>query len=149
MPDKSAIGSTDESFDMVVDRSKIREFARATKSQNRAYLDDPEPVSEPTFLMSSAFWAPPGSNLFAKVGLDLRRILHGGQEFVFHGPPPRAGTTLTVTPRIEDIYEKEGKRGGTMTFVVTVQEFRDEKGNLVAESRSTVIETGRAPQKEG
>jgi hypothetical protein len=68
---------------------------------------------------------------------------------VFHGPPPRAGTKLTVLPRIEDIYEKEGKRGGTMTFVVTVQEFRDEEGNLVAESRSTVIETGRAPQKEG
>jgi hypothetical protein len=36
-----------------------------------------------------------------------------------------------------------------MRFVVTVQEFRDEEGNLVAESRSTVIETGRAPQKEG
>jgi hydroxyacyl-ACP dehydratase HTD2-like protein with hotdog domain len=149
MADKSAIGTTDEPFDMVVDRSKIREFARATKSQNAAYLDDPDAVSEPTFLMSSAFWQPAGSSLFGRVGLDLRRILHGGQEFVFHGPPPRAGTKLTVTPRIEDIYEKEGKRGGTMTFVVTVQEFRDEQGNLVAESRSTVIETGRAPQKEG
>ena len=92
MADKSAIGSTDEPFEMVVDRSKIREFARATKSQNTAYLDDPDAVSEPTFLMSSAFWAPAGSSLFAKVGLDLRRILHGGQEFVFHGPPPRAGS---------------------------------------------------------
>ncbi|MBV8950314.1 MAG: MaoC family dehydratase N-terminal domain-containing protein, partial [Actinobacteria bacterium] len=66
---------------MVVDRSKIREFARATKSQNPSYLDDPRPVSEPTFLMSSAFWAPAGGSLFGRVGLDLRRILHGGQEF--------------------------------------------------------------------
>jgi hypothetical protein len=146
--DKSAIGSTGESYDMVVDRSKIREFARATKSQNPAYLADPEPVSTPTFLMSSAFWNLPGNSPITKVGLDLRRILHGGQEFVFHGPPPRAGTKLTVTPRVEDIYEKEGKRGGTMTFVVAVEEFRDEQGNLVAESRSTAIETGRAPQKE-
>ena len=148
MADKSAIGSTGESYEMVVDRSKIRELARATKSQNPAYLGDPEPVSTPTFLMSSAFWNLPGNSPITQVGLDLRRILHGGQEFVFHGPPPRAGTKLTVTPRIEDIYEKEGKRGGTMTFVVAVEEFRDEQGNLVAESRSTAIETGRAPQKE-
>jgi hypothetical protein len=31
---------------------------------------------------------------------------------------------------------------------VTVQEFRDDAGNLVAEMRSTAIETGRPP-KEG
>jgi hydroxyacyl-ACP dehydratase HTD2-like protein with hotdog domain len=77
----------------------------------------------------------------------MRRVLHGGQEFIFHGPPPRAGTKLTAQTRIEDIYEKEGKRGGTMTFVVGVTEFRDEQGNLVAESRGTTIETGRAPRQ--
>jgi hypothetical protein len=32
-----------------------------------------------------------------------------------------------------------------MTFVVTVQEFRDEGGNVVAELRSTAIETGKPP----
>ncbi|HZR13194.1 MAG TPA: MaoC family dehydratase N-terminal domain-containing protein [Acidimicrobiia bacterium] len=148
MANKEAIGATDQPFEMLVERGKIREFARATKSQNPAYLEDPEPVCEPTFLMTSAFWAPPGRSVFAKVGLDLRRVLHGGQEFVFHGPPPRAGTKLTAQSRIEDIYEKEGKRGGTMTFVIAVQEFRDEHGTLVAESRSTTIETGRAPEKE-
>ena len=52
---------------------------------------------------------------------------------------------LTSQTRVDDIYEKEGKRGGTMTFVVTVQEFRDESGELVAEMRSTAIETGKPP----
>ena len=47
--------------------------------------------------------------------------------------------------RVEDILEKEGRRGGTMTFVITVTEFRDDDGRLVAEARSTAIETGRAP----
>ena len=61
--------------------------------------------------------------------MDLRRVLHGGQEYMFHGPPPRAGQELTVQTRVAEIYEKEGKRGGTMTFVVTVTEFRDEDGN--------------------
>jgi MaoC dehydratase-like protein len=64
---------------------------------------------------------------------------------VFHGPPPKAGTKLTSQTRVDQIYEKEGKRGGTMTFVETVQEFRDEAGNVVAEMRSTAIETGKPP----
>jgi hypothetical protein len=148
MVDKSAIGMTDDGFDMVVERGKIREFARATKSDRAAYLDDPVPVSPPTFLVTNAFWSQ-GGGPFGRIGLDMRRVLDGGREFVFHGPPPKAGTKLTAQNRVEDIYEKEGKRGGTMTFVVTVQEFRDDKGDLVAEMRSTAIETGKPPSEEG
>ena len=33
-----------------------------------------------------------------------------------------------------------------MTFVETVTEFRDPAGTLVAEARSTAIETGKAPE---
>jgi len=145
MVDKSAVGETGEAFGMTVERGKVREFARATKSENPEYLDDAAPVSEPTFLVSSVFWAPPGANRWGKLKLDMRRVLDGGREFVFHGPPPVAGTKLTAQTRVDDIYEKEGKRGGTMTFVVTVQEFRDEAGDLVAEMRSTAIETGKPP----
>jgi hypothetical protein len=148
MVDKSAIGATDEPFEMVVERGKVREFARACMSQHPDYLDDPHPVMPPTFLTTVSFWSPPGQSVFSKVKMDLRRLLHGGQEYRFHGPPPRAGTKLTVQTRVEDIYEKEGKRGGTMTFVVTVTEFRDEQGTLVAEARSTAIETGK-PASEG
>jgi N-terminal half of MaoC dehydratase len=145
MVNKDAVGEKGEPFDLVVERGKVREFARATKSENPEYLDDPAPVSEPTFLVSSLFWAPPGATRWGSLNLDMRRVLDGGREFVFHGPPPEAGTKLTAQSRVDDIYEKEGKRGGTMTFVVTVQEFRDEAGNLVAEMRSTAIETGKAP----
>ncbi len=77
--------------------------------------------------------------------MDLRRLLHGEQEYVFPKGPPRAGTRLTAQSRVEAVYEKEGKRGGTMTFVVTVTDFTDEAGDLVAQARSTAIETGRPP----
>jgi N-terminal half of MaoC dehydratase len=145
MVNKDAVGQKGEPFDIVVERGKIREFARATKSENPEYLEDATPVSEPTFLVSSVFWAPPGATRWGSLRLDMRRVLDGGREFVFHGPPPRAGTKLTAQSRVADIYEKEGKRGGTMTFVVTVQEFHDEAGNLVAEMSSTAIETGKPP----
>lgn len=145
MVDPSVVGLADEPFEMVLERGKIREFARATMSSHPAYLTDPAPVIPPTFLTTTSFWAPPGRSVFARIRLDLRRVLHGGQEYTFYGPPPRAGTTLTVQTRVADVFEKQGRRGGTMTFVVTVTEFRDPTGRLVAEARSTVIETGRPP----
>ena len=145
MVNKDAVGEKGDPFDLTVERGKIREFARATKSENPEYLDDATPVSPPTFLVTSAFWSPPGAMRWGSLKLDMRRVLDGGREFVFHGPPPEAGTKLTAQTRVDDIYEKEGKRGGTMTFVETVQEFRDEGGNLVAEMRSTAIETGKPP----
>lgn len=145
MVDKSQVGLTDEPAQMPIERGKIREFARACKSDNPAYVDAPAPVAPPTFLTNTNFWMSAATSPLAKLGIDLKRLLHGGQEYVFHAPPPAAGTELTFQTRVDKIYEKEGKRGGTMTFVETVTEFRDAKGTLVAEARSTAIETGQAP----
>ena len=54
----------------------------------------------------------PGSNPWALVKMDQKRGMHAEQEYVFHGPPPRAGTRLTCQSRIAEVYEKEGRRGG-------------------------------------
>lgn len=146
MVDKSKVGLTDEPATMPLERGKIREFAKACQSADSAYGDDATPPVPPTFLTTVNFWMGSGTSPLAQLDIDLRRLLHGGQEYVFHGAPPRAGTDLTFQTRVDKIYEKEGKRGGTMTFVETVTEFRDQ-GRLVAEARSTAIETGQAPTK--
>jgi hypothetical protein len=148
MVDKSKVGLSDEPSTIPIERGKIREFARACQSTNPAYVEDPVPVAPPTFLTTVNFWSTGTTSPLAQLGIDLRRLLHGGQEYVFHGPPPRAGTELTFQTRVDKIYEKEGKRGGTMTFVETVTEFRDPAGAVVAEARSTAIETGQAATKE-
>jgi hypothetical protein len=69
--------------------------------------------------------------------------MHAEQEYVFHGPPPRAGATLTAQSRIDAVYQKQGRRGGVLTFAVLVTEFRDASGRLVAEARMTGVETAR------
>ena len=145
MVDKSKVGLSDEPATMPVERGKIREFARACKSDDPAYVESTTPAAPPTFLTTTNFWMGGSTSPLAQLGIDLRRLLHGGQEYVFHGPPPAAGTELTFQTRVDKIYEKEGKRGGTMTFVEVVTEFRDPSGTLVAEGRSTAIETGQAP----
>jgi hypothetical protein len=144
--DKSMEGRRGKPFRVVVEEGKVREFARAVKSSNPAYMEGPQETSPPTFLASSAFWQRPENSPWGDTRPNLQRVLHGEQEFLFAGPPPAAGTELTAEARIDRIYEKEGKRGGTMTFIETVIEYRDRAGALVAESRSTMIETGQVPQ---
>ena len=144
--DTSLEGRTGQPFTMVVEAGKIREFARATKSQNPEYDGGlaGQPVSPTTFLMSAAFWQGPEASPLAGVELNWERILHGEQEFVFFGAPPRAGDVLTGQSRIDKVYEKAGKRGGTMAFTEQVTEFRSADNRLVAELRSTTIETSKA-----
>ncbi len=114
MADKSAVGKTGKPFKMHVDWSKVREFARAIKDPNPLYFDPelakkevggvPVPV---TFLQTSAFWtdetSSPGFG-----GFDLRRILHGEQEFEFF-KPIFVGDTLTGVTKVADVLE-EGRR---------------------------------------
>jgi hypothetical protein len=134
----SPVGTRGTDYEMVVERGKIAEFAAAMQSQNPAYAG-PGAIVPPTFLMSGSLWAPEGAAI--DVGFDRRRLLHGEQEFIFHGQPPRAGQVLTVSDQIVDRYSKPGKRGGMMRFAVVVTEYRGEDGTLVAEARKTLIET--------
>jgi hypothetical protein len=143
---KDAVGKTGQPFPLEVERGKIREFARAIRSEDPAYMAGT--TSPPTFLTTIFFWEEwvPGSNPWHLVEMTKERGMHAEQEYVFFGPPPAAGTKLLCQSRIETMYEKEGKRGGAMTFAVMVTEFRDENGKLVAEARMTGVETAHAPE---
>jgi hypothetical protein len=142
--DKSKVGLSDEPRQLPIERGKIREFARACKTDNPDYVESRDAVVPPTFLTTTNFWMGAGTSPLAQLGIDLKRLLHGGQEYVFHGPPPLAGTELTFQTRVDKIYEKEGKRGGTMTFVISETTFTNQRGEDVLKSRSTIIETAKA-----
>ncbi|WP_327000480.1 MaoC family dehydratase N-terminal domain-containing protein [Dactylosporangium sp. NBC_01737] len=129
---------------MTVERGKIREFGAAVGSDNPRYFGD-DPISPPTFLWSSAFWATEAGSPWGAQAPDLSRALHAGQQYVFHGPPPRAGTVLHCRQRIDRVYTKQGRRGGTLEFAEIVTEFRDIGGSLVAEARATLVVTEQAP----
>jgi acyl dehydratase len=93
------------------------------------------------------FWQGPSSNPWDEVAMDQERGLHAEQEFTFFGAPPRAGTRLKVRSTITDVFEKEGKRGGTLTFAVMVTDFLSQDGVLVAQSKLTGVETSRPPEE--
>src|SRR5438094_1810268 len=143
MINKDALGIEGRPFQLDVERGKVREFARAVRTGDAAFFDGDAPISPPTFLTTMFFWEHDvdGANPWAALGMDQRRGMHAEQEYVFHGPPPRAGTRLTARSRITEIYEKQGRKGGTLTFCVMVTEFRDASGKLVAEAKLTGVET--------
>lgn len=131
-------------YEVPIERGKIREFARAAQSHNPAY-DGPDAVIPPTFLTTAGHFWQTGAHPAADLGFELARILHGEEEYEFFGPPPHAGQTLTVTSRMGDRWEKEGRRGGVMRFAKLISEYRDASGTLVAEQRTTIIETAKPP----
>ena len=136
-------GRTGTSFRFPIETGKVREFARATNAAHPDHFTDERACTSGTFLTAARLWEVDGSDPRDGLPRDFGRLLHGEQEFVFHGEPPRVGVVLTATKHIADVYEKEGGRGGTMRFTVIVTEFRDEVGALVAEARTTTIDTSR------
>jgi acyl dehydratase len=136
---------TSPALTWVVEAGKIAEFARAVLNPSPAHEGD-DAVASPTFPQSMALWrarAPRPESGTGRGGLDMRRVLHGEQEFEYVRPL-RPGDVLTATSHVKDRFEKEGKRGGTMTFIVSETVFRDQSGEIVAYSRGTTIQTSKA-----
>jgi acyl dehydratase len=127
---------------MRVESGKIREFAKAVKDANPAYTQDGA-VAPPTFLMTVAHWMGDLGQTRSAVKLDYRRLLHGEQEFEFL-KPIKAGDVLTFRSRTKDVFEKDGKRGGKMLFVIGETEYKNQNGEVVAYTRNTAIETADA-----
>ncbi|MCP4806305.1 MAG: MaoC family dehydratase [Proteobacteria bacterium] len=142
MVQKSAIGATGVPFEMDIERGKIHEFARATRSTNPAHFEGRDPVVPPTFLTTQFFWEElvEGANPWDVVQMSQEKGMHAEQEYVFHGPPPRAGDRLTATSKITEIYEKTSRSGSVLTFVKMVTEFHDADGTLRAEAILTGVE---------
>ena len=145
MVDKSVVGTEMGGSWMMVERGKIREFAKAILDDNPAYEGD-DPAIPPTFSMAIAHWPAPqgggGANL-SKLGLDLMRVLHAGQEYEYVGEI-KEGDKLTTKSKISDVYEKEGKRGGTMTFVTSETTFTNQRGEDVLISKTILVQTAKA-----
>src|SRR4030095_9109285 len=110
---------------------------------NGVYFDAGKARPPPTFLMTIAHWIGSLGETRSAVKLDYRRLLHGEQEFEYL-TPIRAGDVLTFRSRTKDVFEKQGKRGGTMTFIIGETEFRNQRGDVVAYMRNTAIETADA-----
>ncbi len=127
-------------FRMVIEEGKVHEFARATHSRCPEHLRTWDPISPITFLASHRLWMEEQNSAWRGIRRDMRGVLHGEEEFVFHTMPPVAGTVLTARQFVERNYEKQGRRGGAMTFTELVTRFWTEsEDDPIAEERTVTI----------
>jgi hypothetical protein len=69
--------------------------------------------------------------------------LHAEQHFTYHRPL-HAGEVLSVTVLPGTTWEKQGRRGGLLTFHESVTEYRDDSGAPVVTARAVSVMTSQA-----
>lgn len=149
--DRKHLGVMSEPRVIDVEKGQLRFFAKATGETNPIYFDEdaaraaghPSIPAPPTFLFSLHLGAPAkrGDMFDAEngIGVDMRRILHGEQQFTYHRPI-YAGDRITLTTTTADIYDK---KGGALEFVVQDTRAANAAGELCAEMRVvTVVRNG-------
>ena len=131
-----------DEFTVDVERGRLKFFAQAIGQTDPVYSDldaaqaagHPDIPAPPTFLFSLGLEAADPFGYLDELGIDLRFILHGGQEFDYHAPI-HAGDRITLREQIVDVYSK---RGGALEFLVKRTEYlRDEE--LVGTATSTIV----------
>jgi acyl dehydratase len=150
MPAEDAIGLQGPEYQMDIERGKVRDFARAMNAPLPEFVDGRHPLIPATFLITAAYgWGysleRPRGTAFEQIDHDLSVPLHAEESFTFHGALPRAGDRLLCRASLEKVWRKQGDRGGDLTFLTMLTEFRNQNGNLVAEERSTTVTTENAP----
>ena len=128
-----AIGKTYPATTYAVGREKVREYAHAVGETNLLYLNVEaareagyaDVVAPPMFAVVYAGRAITPALFDPEVGIDLPRMLHGGQEFIW-GPVVVAGDEIATTTTVKDI----NTRGG-MNFFVFETDSRNQRGETV------------------
>ena len=148
-----------------VEASHIMMFARAVGDANPIYSDEDHAkstevghiIAPPTFAQASAQFDP-NYNLRPKIGQpwfgsgkdatgitdpgdkDISSGLHAEQHFEYHRHI-QPGDVLSATTRPGKTWEKQGRRGGKLSFAEAVTEYRDQNGDLVITARSVGVKT--------
>ncbi|WP_227356729.1 FAS1-like dehydratase domain-containing protein [Haladaptatus salinisoli] len=158
---ESQVGATNRTVEgFRVEAGKVAEFARAIRDPHPTYRDL-ETAREaghhslpapPTFTRSSFFprYRPPGVDHDFGFDLGFRReyVLHGEQRFRYERPL-HVDDELYGETTLEDVFQREGRSGGTMTFAVLRTDFYDADSDALVQSAwNTRIETDGAPTGE-
>lgn len=144
MIDKSQIGMTFPHHTAAVEAGRLRFFAKAIGETSAIYLDEAAaqaagfrslPVP-PTFLFSLNLDDADPFGWLNDVGLDLAKLLHGEQTFIYHRSAC-AGDVLRFDSRITDIYDK---KNGALEFVTKETRVSNQDGEHVADLKTVIVQ---------
>jgi acyl dehydratase len=127
--DESRKGKSYPPFEYEVGREKIREYASAVGELDAIHHDREaargagfrDVVAPPMFAVVYSGGAVGPGVLDPELGIDLARMLHGSQEFVW-GEPVCAGDVVVTTASVKDLYERGGMEFYVFESVSTNQD---------------------------
>lgn len=139
---RKMIGKEGEPAVVEIEKGLVRKFAEAIGDPNPLWGDEQWAkksryqgiVAPPEIFCSSMF---SGGATRPDIPLPYKRILDGGGEWEFF-LPLKPGEVITSVTRFADVFEREGKTG-KMAFLVFETLHRNQKGEIVAKSRGTLI----------
>lgn len=140
-----SVGDVVDSVDIVVERGKVREFARASATADPVHRDAAAAAaagftSIPATLTHTVVTGHVRDQrgFVAALGLTMERIVVGSVSWEY-ARPLLAGDELHAERRVESDERKEG-RSGPMRIVTLVTTFTDSSGSIAAVQRETLIE---------
>jgi len=139
---------------LAVEASKVNEFTRALRDENPIHRSEEvasdrgfsAPLAPLTFVRTADFEynrteaVGDHKHYGFDLGFDQRYEVHGEESYEFERAL-EIGDVLDGITTLEDVYQREGQQGGTMTFVVLKTEYYDQDDDLVVTQRTTTIET--------
>ncbi len=142
------IGLSGPDFEFPIELGKQREFASALHAFHPEFHEGRHPVMFPTLpIIAGYIWGymleEPRNSGLEVLDMADAMSLDGEQEFIFHGPKPRAGDELVARTWVDNIWEKHGRRGGKLTFYRMKCVFRDAGSD---EPRVTLLSTSVVPE---
>jgi acyl dehydratase len=119
----------------------VRHFAQGTDDQNPLWLDPKAAakskwggiIAPPSIIFANRYPILHGAPMAAPLA-----SLIGGVEAEFERPV-RPGDRLSSEPRQKEFYEKRNKEGRRLNFVISEVTYRNQKNELVAIARGTMI----------
>ena len=142
MIDPALVGTSFPAVSYSVDRAKIRELAAAIGDPNPLYYDlaaaraagFPDLPAPPTLPTLFAFWPSPSVlDLLAQLGIELRQILHGEEEYVY-GAPVYAGDTISGFTKLVSARARR-----TMEFITLETVYTNQRGQHAATAKTLMI----------
>jgi acyl dehydratase len=150
MFDKSKIGHSFAPFTIEVQRNKIAELTTAIGDDNPVYHSQQAareagfqdvPISPTTPTMFRFWGATRSGSDMASLGIDVRRILHGEEEFEYVAPI-YPNDVLTGVTSVLDGKSRQGKDGSSMDIITTETRYTNQHNQHVLSAKSTIVVRG-------
>lgn len=142
------VGEIVDEVAFTVEHGKIREFARATFTEDPVHTDAQaaaaagfdDVLATPTHVVVAGHQRDQRAVL-TQLGLRLERVVVGSVTWQY-SRPLRAGDSLHGSRRVVADEQREGKRGGSMRMITLETEFVDSEGSPAVRQKEVLIERG-------